>query len=291
MGNKLIVCNKTMRSEEKYLPSQIKNYTIIQSLGKGAFGEVLLVLDPKDNQLFALKKVPLIGLNLKERLDAAEEASKLMMLQNSNVIGFHETFIENDNLNIIMQFCEGGDLNTLIKKNKDEGRVFSIGEIIYVAQQLAAGIKYLHMSKIIHRDLKPKNILITKDSLIKIADLGLAKAMKSTNNQAKSEVGTPLYMAPEILKGKNYTFAVDIWAFGCIVYELCELRHPFAGDYIGIIFNKILSEDYSKNLRKLPKCLNDIISGCLEKNPNEISNKRDFRHSKKRKTANIAYFY
>jgi serine/threonine protein kinase len=114
-----------------------------------------------------------------------------------------------------------------------------------IVKQICLGLKEIHDSNIIHRDLKPENIFIDKDS-IKIGDFGISKKLSFNDPYCKSTVGTYNYMAPEILNGEKYNNKVDIWAFGCIIYELLTLERCFEDESIFGLINKIVNQNYKK---------------------------------------------
>lgn len=209
-------------------------YNKLKIIGKGSFGIVYLV-ENTDKEKFALKSSE----NTDENNTSFDNEIKLLQLLNhENIISIIDYYKSSQDLNIIMEYAANGNLEQKIKSLKKTYKKFNDSQIKRIATSLTEGINYLHENKIIHRDIKPSNILITKDKNIKITDFGISK-LKDINKLANTRVGTPYYMAPEIILGKFYSYQVDYWGLGCILYELILLYKPFDGANFYILSNKI----------------------------------------------------
>ena len=127
---------------------------------------------------------------------------------------------------------------------------------------------HLHSQNILHRDLKTLNIFLTKDNLIRIGDLGVAKILQSAENFVRSKVGTPYYLSPEVCEDRPYNNKSDIWSLGCVLYELCSLRHPFEAKNQAELLLKIVKGKYERLPKKYSKDLGDIVHSCLMKDYN-----------------------
>ena len=119
-------------------------------------------------------------------------------------------------------------------------------------------LEYVHGRKILHRDLKSQNIFLTANNTIKLGDFGISKVLENTNDQALTVQGTPYYMSPEVCESKPYNYASDVWALGCILYELCTLKHAFSSEnLLGLVFKIVrdkqepIPDIYSADLKKL----------------------------------------
>lgn len=188
----------------------IGEYKVVKKLGEGSFGEVFLVKDDKGN-LFAAKLLQVVDQNSLESI--AKELSIHKQLKHPNLIEAYKAMHikEDRSIAVIMEYCEQGTLTSHI------GKLKKIETKAALMLEIALGLEYMHNTKsIVHRDLKTDNILI-KNSCCKIADYGLSKNIKSF---AQTKVGTPIYIAPELLLSDKYDFSVDIWSLGIIFIEI-----------------------------------------------------------------------
>ena len=165
-----------------------------------------------------------------------------------------------DSINIIMEYCENGDLGKMLKQQM--GRQLKESKIWKFFIEMSLGLNYLHMNKILHRDIKTINMFLGKDDKIKIGDLGVAKLLNQTANFAHTIVGTPYYLSPELCKEEPYDHKSDVWSLGCVLYELCTFRHPFEANNQGALILKIVKgkfepipSSYSFGLRKITEQL------------------------------------
>jgi NIMA (never in mitosis gene a)-related kinase len=131
-----------------------------------------------------------------------------------------------------MDYCDDGDLQTRIKsqaKLKKDGRTvyFTEDEVLNWFTQICLAIKHTHDKKILHRDLKSQNIFMTKRGILKLGDFGIARVLSNTKSRAKTVVGTPYYLSPEIIRSEGYSFKSDIWSLGVLLYEMAALQPPF----------------------------------------------------------------
>lgn len=128
-------------------------------------------------------------------------------------------------------------------------------------------MKHVHDRKIIHRDLKGQNIFLTKNNMIKLGDFGIARVLGKTMEKAKTMVGTPYYLSPEIIEQKAYSFKTDIWSLGVILYELCALKPPFNADSLHFLALKIVKGSYSPVPSMYSRDLKNLIGSLLQVNP------------------------
>lgn len=120
-----------------------------------------------------------------------------------------------------MEYADGGDLRGLIKRRR--GNLLPEGVLLDIFVQICLAVKHLHDRKIVHRDLKSENIfLMASNGIVKVGDLGIAKVLQGTTQFARTKIGTPLTMSPEILMDQPYNQATDLWSLGCILYELAR---------------------------------------------------------------------
>ncbi|CAG9330070.1 unnamed protein product [Blepharisma stoltei] len=246
---------------------KLTDFVIQKELGRGSFGIVFLVQNTRNRKFYVLKRINLGLLTIKQKKAALREAEILKQLDHPHIIKYHASFLEDNDLSLIMDYAEGGDLQQLLLKHRLRKKNFNEKELWRFANELCSAVSYLHSRKIIHRDIKCHNVFLTKDHSVKLGDLGASK-MVSAEMQA-TRVGTPLYLAPEMVKQQPYDFKVDVWAIGCVLYNLASLESPFVGRNLitlGIsIVNKIpkpLPSGYSKRL-------SELIMKLLEKKPIE----------------------
>ena len=201
------------------------------------------------------------------------EIKILSSFKSENIVKYYHSFIEKDNFNIFMEYCDSLDLKAFIDKHKKDNTYIEPDTLYLIVLNLCLGIKEIHNKNIIHRDLKPENIFINKDNKIKIGDFGISKQLNK-EHYAKTFVGTCEYMAPELLKGKEYTKKVDIWSLGTIIYELCTLEYCYdCGENLAGLINKICEGEHGKiDSKKYSSILQKIIDSSLNKNYKERPN-------------------
>lgn len=243
----------------------VRDYTIKEKLGTGSYGVVYKVLKKGDKQFYVLKQISLFNMN-KAQIDEVKNESKILASLNSVfIVKYYDSFIDNNNLNIIMEYCDGGDLSHLLNNQMKAGKMPSEEKIWKFFIQISLGIAYIHNKKILHRDLKTLNIFLTKDDKVKIGDLGVAKVLNQTNF-ARTFVGTPYYLSPEICEEKPYNEKSDVWALGCILYEMVTCKHPFNATNQGALILKILRGKYDPIANKDISCdLKKMVDILLEK--------------------------
>jgi serine/threonine protein kinase len=239
---------------------RIGDYIVIKFLGEGATSKVFLV--KKDNSLFALKQLNIIDDELKKRF--YREIEILKELKNKNIVSIVDSGIYEEKPFIVMDYVDGDSLDRIAPK-------LNIIQKLDILISAANGVAYLHSKGIIHRDIKPENILVSKDlSIVKIADLGVSKVVYwKPITQEGQILGTPAYMAPELLEGKSDDPRIDIYAFGITIYEVLTHTVPFDGKPSEIILKHIKEEPKLPSLLnpEIPQALDKIIMKCLEKKP------------------------
>jgi len=164
-----------------------------------------------------------------------------------------------------MEYCDAGDLNQFLNIQQQLGKCLPEDKIWKYFIQMSLGLAHIHARKILHRDIKTMNMFMTKDDKIKIGDLGVAKVLFQTQF-AKTFVGTPYYLSPEICEEKPYNEKSDIWALGCILYELCTYKHPFNATNQAALILKILKGKYDPIPKEYSAELKKMIELILQKN-------------------------
>ena len=242
-------------------------YQIIKKLGEGGFGSAFKVLNKVNDYIYVIKQISLKNSTEKELETIKKEAKILSSLNNENIVKYYDSFTDKDTFNIVMEYCDGLDLRNYIKEHKEKGEKIAKFLIYYFIIDICEGLQYIHKKNLIHRDLKPENLFLTEDEKIKIGDFGIAKQLNSINEYAKTQIGTMLYMAPEVLSGKEYNNKVDIWALGCIIHELCTLNNCFGGSSINETINNINNSKHEKiDVNFYGSFLQELIDSCFEEN-------------------------
>ena len=242
----------------------IKEYIIKETLGKGTYGIVYKVQKMNTNEIYVIKQIPLRGLSQKEIDEVKQEAKILSSINSDFVVKYYDSFEENEIIYIVMEYCDEGDLNDFIIKKKANNILIEEYLIWNLFIKITIGLAQLHQMKILHRDLKTLNIFLKNGFQIKIGDLGVAKILLK-NSFAKTLIGTPFYLSPEMCQAKPYNDKSDVWALGCILYELCTFKHPFDAKSQGALILKIMN-NVPENINKYySKDLSNLIYLLLEK--------------------------
>ena len=230
------------------------DYTKIKQLGKGGFSEVFLI--QKKNKYYALKKIYIKNIS-KEDLNYYKNEVKILSSFNSEyIVKYYNSFANDEYLDILMDYC-GDNLKNFIKSYSENNEAIQEKIIMKIIMEICLGLKEIHTAKVIHRDLKPENIFIGKDYKVKIGDFGVSKILESYHQKAQSIAGTSHYIAPEIEKRQKYDFRVDIYSFGCIMYELFTLNEYY--------IDKLDEKDCKINMDFYSKEWQNLIESCLQK--------------------------
>ena len=136
----------------------------------------------------------------------------LQTLRHPNIVEFHEAFVESRYLCLVMAYCRSGDLKGRVKRAKSRNKLFKEQTIMDWFVQMCFGLNYMHKKHIMHRDLKPQNVFLTENNkIVKLGDFGVTRELNSTQALAKTQVGTPYYMSPELARNEQYSFQSDVW--------------------------------------------------------------------------------
>ncbi|KAM6099380.1 serine/threonine-protein kinase Nek5 [Theristicus caerulescens] len=232
-------------------------YEIIKKIGEGSFGKIFLAKGKVDNEQCVIKEINLTKMPVKEKEASQKEVILLAKMKHANIVTFYASLQEKNKLYIVMEYCDGGDLMKRI--NMQHGVLFDEDQILSWFVQISLGLKHIHDKKILHRDVKAQNIFLSNNGEVaKLGDFGIARQLDSTMEFAHTCVGTPYYLSPEICENRPYNNKTDIWSLGCVLYELCALKHPFEGNSLHQLVLKIcrghfhpVSPNYSYDLRIL----------------------------------------
>jgi serine/threonine protein kinase len=216
------------------------NYNVLYPIGKGGFGKVWKVDCKRTKTVLAMKEMYKAKIIQKKSINSVmNERTLLAKVNHPFLINMNSAFQDRENLYLLMDYLDGGDLRYHIGKK----RRFTENETKFLVANMVVGLEYLHRNKIIHRDMKPENLVFDSDGYLRITDLGISRAWREENYQDTS--GTPGYMAPEVICRKNHAYGVDFFAVGVMAYEMMMGRRPYLGRNRKEIRDQILSKQAS----------------------------------------------
>eukprot|EP00105_Crassostrea_gigas_P014524 XP_011431212.1 PREDICTED: uncharacterized protein LOC105330955 isoform X3 [Crassostrea gigas] len=241
----------------------------IQTVGKGAYGAAVLYRKKDDDSLVILKEINMHDLNAAERQLALNEVSILAMLDHPNIISYYDSFEEDGVLMIEIEYADGGTLAQKLAAMATKDKNIEEKEVLQIFQQIVAAIRHIHELNILHRDLKTANIFLTKEGVVKVGDFGISKMLSSANKGANTVLGTPYYISPEMCEGKPYNDKSDIWALGCILYEMACLQKTFEGSNLPALVNKIMKGQFAPVKGNYSEEFKSLIMDMLKQDPDE----------------------
>jgi hypothetical protein len=256
-------------------------YEVVSRLGAGGMGEVYRARDTALKRDVAIKVLlPALADDPDRLARFSREVQLLASLNHPNIAHVHGLADANGVRAFVMELVEGPTLADRVVREP-----IPINEALPIAKQIAEALEAAHQQGIIHRDLKPANIKVRPDGIVKVLDFGLAKALDAQDGASVSAsmsprmsvhatqsgviVGTPAYMAPEQARGHTVDKRTDIWAFGCVLYEMLTGRPPFEGDGLAGTLACVLEHepDWTRLPGNVPARVRDLLRLCLEKNP------------------------
>ena len=243
------------------------DFLALKLLGRGSFGEVLLVKLKATGKIYAMKILDKKILKLKNQQNHTKTERDLMVRINSPfIVNIKSAFQDNNNLYLVSEFMQGGDM--FFHMHDNQTNIFSLEKTKFYVIELILALDSLHKNNMVYRDLKPENILLDSKGHIKLTDFGLSKILEDGEDKAYTLCGTPQYLAPEVLLRKGYDKAVDWWSLGCIMYEMLTGKLPFPFKR-GV---KLSIKTYEKKINfpsKITENAKDLIQKLLVINPND----------------------
>ncbi|CUV04091.1 unnamed protein product [Cryptosporidium hominis] len=276
-----------------------EDYEEIEEIGRGCFGTVHKIRRKSDGRLFVWKKICYENMTQQEKIQIVNEVNVLRKLNHRNIIKYIDRIIDKQNqqIYIIMEYCDEGDLGNILKKKKKLGLSIDEETVISIFIQLLDALNYCHTrsNRVLHRDIKPQNIFMIASSspelknkiqegsrinkdldkpeqktmIVKLGDFGLARYLTGRNQLATTHVGTPYYMSPEVLGKGEYDEKSDIWSLGCCIYEILAGRPPFyARSYDEL--RKYVKDGLVPDLPKFYSSeLNSVLKLMFERDPHK----------------------
>lgn len=220
-------------------PSILTRYTKAKPIGTGTFGACFLAKDVHSGETCVMKEVRLQGMDAKEVKRSINEAKVLQKLKHQNLISYRDAQVNRGDkkLYIVMEHAAGGDLGGLIAERTRSGRRFSEDECLKVIAQSCSALAYCHHQLyLLHRDIKPQNIFLSSahpgphgrtPGDVKIGDFGISAELSASHGLAMTKCGSPVYMSPELCSGRPYDRGCDVWALGCVLFEMMSLTTPW----------------------------------------------------------------
>ncbi|XP_063553687.1 serine/threonine-protein kinase Nek5 isoform X3 [Gorilla gorilla gorilla] len=214
-------------------------YDVIKAIGQGAFGKAYLAKGKSDSKHCVIKEINFEKMPIQEKEASKKEVILLEKMKHPNIVAFFNSFQENGRLFIVMEYCDGGDLMKRI--NRQRGVLFSEDQILGWFVQISLGLKHIHDRKILHRDIKAQNIFLSKNGMVaKLGDFGIARVLNK-----------------------------DIWSLGCVLYELCTLKHPFEGNNLQQLVLKICQAHFAPISPGFSRELHSLISQLFQVSPRD----------------------
>eukprot|EP00899_Mesostigma_viride_P005537 jgi/Mesvir1/14985/Mv14647-RA.2 len=250
-------------------PNQRNKYEILEEIGTGSYGCALLARRKEDGELVVIKDIVVSNLSEKARREARSEVTLLEQFHHPNITQYYDCFVENGVMSIVMEFAEHGELYTKIQDAANKKQHFSEEQIMFWFVQIALALKHVHSKAVLHRDLKTQNIFCAKNDIMKLGDFGIARTLSSESDFARTTVGTPYYLSPELCEDKPYNRKSDIWSLGCVLYELTTLKHAFDGQSLPGLIMKILRGKYPPIPSHYSMQLKNLIALMLKRRPED----------------------
>ncbi|KXS15482.1 kinase-like protein [Gonapodya prolifera JEL478] len=251
----------------------LTNFDPLEVIGSGSFGLIRKVRRKTDGKVLARKEIDYRKMSDREKRQLVAEVNILRELRHPHIVRYYERYVDRDNclIYIIMEYCEGGDLSSVIKRCRKESRTIPEPVVWSLVTQLLLALCECHhpppkrsgtpRAVVLHRDIKPDNVFLDAEQNIKLGDFGLSRVMDDPDTQfARTYVGTPFYMSPELVNEAQYNTKSDIWSLGCLVYEMCALEPPFqAKSQSGLAAKIKLGK-----IPEIPKCYSNELRNAIK---------------------------
>ncbi|NWU11056.1 NEK2 kinase, partial [Cephalopterus ornatus] len=266
------------------MPGRPDDYEVLLTIGAGSYGKCRKVRRKADGKILVWKELDYGSMTESEKQMLVSEVNLLRELRHPNIVRYYDRIIDRSSttLYIVMEYCDGGDLASLIAKCSKERHVKSVcgtlgisytrhfleeSFVLRVLTQLTLALKECHRRSdgavTVHRDLKPANVFLDGKQNVKLGDFGLARILHHDTSFAKTFVGTPYYMSPEQMNHMSYNEKSDIWSLGCLLYELCALLPPFTAYNQKELAEKIREGKFRRIPYRYSEELNELLKQML----------------------------
>lgn len=261
------------------MPSKLSDYDILYTIGSGSYGKCLKIRRKSDGKVLVWKEMDYGSMTEPEKQQLVSEVNLLRELKHQYIVRYYDRIIDRNSsrLYLVMEYCSGGDLASLITKKRRERNFFDESFVLKLFAQLVLALQECHshksksgQGKILHRDLKPANVFMDACNDVKLGDFGLARVLNHDTSFAKTFVGTPYYMSPEQMNKTFYNEKSDIWSLGCLMYEICSLLPPFTAPNQRQLAVKIKEGRF----RRIPSKYSDALHDCISSMLKTIASKR-----------------
>jgi len=257
------------------IPSRLGRYEIQAELGRGSMGVVYLARDPLIGRLVALKVFrPNLAADAGDlerfRSRFLREAQSAGILSHPNIVTVHDVVDEGEEgvVFIAMEYVQGTNLKELLRY----GKPLELSQVLDAVRQVASAIDYAHSRRVVHRDVKPANVLLTPERQVKITDFGIAQFDTTSLTHDGQLLGTPNYMSPEQVQGREVDRRTDLFSLGVVLYEMITRHKPFAGESLTAVSHRIVYDAYTppeEYTGSLPPGVSEIFPRALAKDPAE----------------------
>lgn len=257
-------------SEESLTRQPEEVFDIICKLGEGSYGSVYKALHKDSGQVLAIKQVP-VDTDLQEII---KEISIMQQCDSPYIVKYYGSYFKNTDLWIVMEYCGAGSVSDMMRLRK---KTLSEDEIATILSDTLKGLEYLHLRRKIHRDIKAGNILLNSEGHAKLADFGVAGQLTDTMAKRNTVIGTPFWMAPEVIQEIGYDCVADIWSLGITALEMAEGKPPY-GDIHPMRAIFMIPTKPPPSFREPDRWTSefiDFVSVCLIKNPKERATASD----------------
>ncbi|XP_013178221.1 PREDICTED: serine/threonine-protein kinase Nek8 isoform X1 [Papilio xuthus] len=242
---------------------------VLRTIGKGTYGNVYLCEKRNKKSLAVVKDIELNTKLQNHNKEIANEIKILATMSHPNIIKFYNCYYEEKHVMICMEYATKGNLAEYMFERCPN--LIKQTEILFYFSQVLLGVRYIHNLDIIHRDLKAENILLTGTHgvIVKIGDFGISKMLASAK-KTSTVIGTPYYLAPELCEGKPYDTKSDVWALGCMLYEMCTHKRAFDSESLVGLVKVITSGNvHPIDMTVYDRGLQDLIDSMLSVIPDK----------------------